>query len=210
MRILLTAGPTHEPIDPVRYIGNRSSGRMGAALAQAAQRAGHGVTLILGPVTVAMPADIPRIDVETADQMLQAVLREFPQHDLLIMAAAVSDYRPKSVAAEKLGRHGGLVLELEATPDIVAAAGKLKRPDQRTVGFSLEAAGDLDRARRKLTQKNLDLIVYNPASTIGSEMIQATLLWPGGRSENVTSRPKAELADILIQRCIQLLAGGRR
>lgn len=204
MRILITAGPTREPIDPVRYIGNRSSGRMGAALARAAQRAGHGVSLILGPSTAAMPADIPHIEVETADQMFQAVLREFPQHDLLIMAAAVSDYRPKSVAAEKLARHGELALELEATPDIVAATGKIKRPDQRTVGFSLEATGDLDRARRKLAQKNLDLIVHNPTSTIGSEAVEATLLWPDGRQERLPPSSKADFASRLLERSIAL------
>src|SRR5271154_3336034 len=98
MRILITAGPTREPIDPVRYIGNRSSGRMGAALSAAALAAGHTTTLIVGPVTVALPPAARRIDVETAQQMQDTVLREFPSHDLLIMAAAVADYRPKAVS----------------------------------------------------------------------------------------------------------------
>ena len=106
MRVLITAGPTREPIDAVRYIGNRSSGRMGAALADAALRRGHGVTLILGPVSVAIASAARRIDVETAAQMHDAVLREFPDHDLLIMAAAVADYRPITRRADKLPRQG--------------------------------------------------------------------------------------------------------
>src|SRR5262249_55325743 len=104
MRILITAGPTHEPIDPVRYIGNRSSGKMGAALADAAIARKHDVTMILGPVTAAMPANVRRVDVVTAGQMHDAVLREFPQHDLLIMAAAVADFRPKNIRQDKVVR----------------------------------------------------------------------------------------------------------
>src|SRR4051812_25202083 len=98
MKILITAGPTYEPIDPVRFIGNRSSGQMGAALASAATAGGHSVTLLLGPVTAPMPANVQRIDVFSSRDMHAAVLREFPSHDLLIMAAAVSDFRPKSIS----------------------------------------------------------------------------------------------------------------
>ena len=115
MRVLITAGPTREPIDAVRYIGNRSSGQMGAALASAAMNAGHEVTLVLGPVTAPMPGGTRRIDVETAAQMLASVLAEFPQHDLLIMAAAVADYRPKIMHGGKLAREGGLKIVCEAT-----------------------------------------------------------------------------------------------
>src|SRR5579859_5224147 len=125
MRILLTAGPTREPIDPVRYIGNRSSGRMGAAIAAAATRAAHQVTLILGPTTVPAPAGARRLDVETAQQMHEAVVTEFPSHDLLIMAAAVADYRPTNVHPRKLARGETLVIECEATQDIVAHAGRM-------------------------------------------------------------------------------------
>src|SRR5665213_2640067 len=133
MKILITAGPTREPIDPVRYIGNRSSGRMGAALAEAGLAAGHAVTLIVGPVSVAMPAEAVRINVETAAQMHEAAMREFPSHALLIMAAAVADYRPKSISRGKISRHGALTIECEPTQDIIAAAGRIKRPDQRTM-----------------------------------------------------------------------------
>jgi phosphopantothenoylcysteine decarboxylase / phosphopantothenate---cysteine ligase len=200
MRILVTAGPTREPIDPVRYIGNRSSGKMGAALIRSAVAAGHHVTAILGPVTVAVSEGSRRIDVETAAQMLDAVLREFPNHDALIMAAAVADYRPVAASAAKLAREGGRTLELEPTADVIAAAGRIKRPDQRTVGFSLETTHDPRRVLDKLRQKNLDLIVYNPVETISSDAIGATLFYAGGREEKLASRPKGEFADILIQR----------
>src|SRR3954464_10170631 len=106
MRVLITAGPTYEPIDPVRFIGNRSSGQMGAALARAARDAGHEVTLILGPVTAPMPDDVRRIDVFSSGDMHDAVLREYPAHDLLIMAAAVADFRPKNVQMKKVERGG--------------------------------------------------------------------------------------------------------
>jgi len=204
MRILITAGPTREPIDPVRYIGNRSSGKMGAALAQAAVKAGHQVVVILGPVEVSYPAGVRRVDVETAGQMFDAVMREFPGHDLLVMAAAVADYRPISVSAVKLSREGALTLELEATEDIVAMAGGIKRADQRTVGFSLETTPDMQRVLSKLRQKKLDLIVYNPAKTIASDLIEPTLIYADGREGKLPSRPKGEFADILIQRAAEL------
>jgi phosphopantothenoylcysteine decarboxylase/phosphopantothenate--cysteine ligase len=209
MRILITAGPTREPIDAVRYIGNRSSGKMGAALVESAQRAGHSITLILGPVSTPFPDNITRINVETSQEMLDAVLCEFLRHDLLIMAAAVADYRPVERSPTKLVRGGRLTLELEATADIIAMAGKQKRSDQRTVGFSLEqdeSDSNLDRARRKLLEKKLDLIVFNPLETINAPTIESAFLYPDGRSEKVSSRPKAELADILIQRSVDLFA----
>src|SRR5918993_3471348 len=108
MKILITAGPTYEPIDPVRFIGNRSSGRMGASLANAATSRGHEVTLLLGPVTASMPTNVRRIDVMSSREMHAAVLRGFPNHDLLIMAAAVADFRPKSSAMKKIERGGTL------------------------------------------------------------------------------------------------------
>jgi len=204
MRILLTAGPTREPIDPVRYLGNRSSGQMGQGLAAAALRAGHALTTILGPVSISMPKNLRRIDVETAQQMHDAVLTEFPKHDLLIMAAAVADYRPKIAQTEKIPSGDNLTLELEPTPDILAAAGANKRPDQRTVGFSLVSQHDLAKSQQKIRQKNLDLIVSNPLETISSPTIVATLLWPDGRTEELPSRSKAALADILLQRAVDL------
>src|ERR1700722_10651180 len=120
MRVLITAGPTHEPIDLVRYLGNRSSGQMGKSLIESAQARGHGVTAILGPITIPMPKNIRRIDIQTSGQMHEVVLKEFPDHDLLIMAAAVADYRPRHILPGKIGRGGNLTIELESTEDILA------------------------------------------------------------------------------------------
>jgi phosphopantothenoylcysteine decarboxylase / phosphopantothenate---cysteine ligase len=208
MRILITAGPTYEPIDPVRFIGNRSSGQMGAALASAAMDAGHQVTLILGPVTAAMPPGVhTRIDIFSSRELLKAVLGQFPSHDLLIMAAAVADFRPRNVRTEKVERGGTMTIELEATEDILAAAGATKRPDQRTVGFSLVERGNLARSREKLVRKKLDLIVYNPLDTMSSRTIESVLLWPDGRSEALPTQPKADFARTLIDRATRLFAG---
>ena len=206
MRILITAGPTYEAIDPVRFIGNRSSGNMGAALASAATARGHQVTLILGPVTAAMPGNVRRIDVISSRQMYDAVLREFPNHDLLILAAAVADFRPKGVQAKKVERGGTLTIELESTEDIAAAAGKIKRADQRSVGFSLVERGDLPRTRDKLARKNFDLIVYNPLDTMSSKTIESILLWPDGRMEELAQRGKREFANALVERAEALFA----
>ena len=206
MRVLITAGPTYEPIDPVRFIGNRSSGQMGAALASAAVEAGHEVTLVLGPVTAAIPthARIRRIDIFSSRDLLAAVLREFPDHDLLIMAAAVADFRPKQVRAEKVERGGTMTIELEATDDIAAAAGAIKQRYQRTVGFSLVERGDLARSREKMARKRLDLIVYNPLDTMSSSTIESVILYPDGRSEELPTRRKREFADLLMQRAQEL------
>ena len=204
MRILITAGPTREPIDPVRYIANRSSGGLGQGLASAAVKAGHFVTLILGPVSIGMPKSAKRIDVETAREMHDAVMAEFPHYDLLIMAAAVADYRPKTVHQTKLERGEIQTIELERTEDIVAAASASKRPDQRTVGFSLVDPSDLSRSIEKLKKKNLDLIVSNPLETMNSPTIDAILLWPDGRKEELPCRSKPLFADKLLERAVAL------
>jgi phosphopantothenoylcysteine decarboxylase/phosphopantothenate--cysteine ligase len=208
MRVLITAGPTYEPIDPVRFIGNRSSGQMGAALASAAVAAGHEVTLVLGPVTAAMPTHekIRRLDIFSSRDLLDAVLREFPTHDLLIMAAAVADFRPMSVRSEKVERGGTMTIELEATEDIAAAAGAIKKPNQRTVGFSLVERGNLARSREKMVRKKLDLIVYNPLDTMSSRTIESVLLWPDGRSEELPTRDKPAFANVLLDRAAGLFA----
>jgi len=204
LRILITAGPTHEPIDPVRYLGNRSSGRMGAAIARAALAAGHQTTIIAGPVTVAIPSGAHRIDSETAAQMEAAVLNQFPHHDLLIMAAAVADFRPKAVSSGKIGREGSLTIECEPTRDIVAAAAASKRPNQRVVGFSLESTGGPDRAKQKLHRKRLDMIVYNPIETMNSAAVGAELIYRDGRSEKLGVMSKEEFAGVLVERVARL------
>ena len=204
LRVLITAGPTHEPIDPVRYIGNRSSGRMGAALASAALDAGDSVTLIIGPVSVALPPGARRIDVQTAAEMHAAVMTEFPAHDLLVMAAAVADYRPRQIRPEKLARSGTLTIECEPTEDIVAAAAASRRTDQRIIGFSLESEGNLVRARDKLARKNLDLIVYNPLPSMGNDSVDATLIWPNGQNQPLGRRAKGDFASLLLEQAHRL------
>ena len=206
MRVLITAGPTYEPIDPVRFIGNRSSGNMGAALATAAVDAGHDVMLVLGPVTAPMPAEVRRIDVMSSREMHDTVMREFPNHDLLIMAAAVADFRPKQTTQTKIERGGTLTIELEATEDIAAAAGRFKKPHQRSIGFSLVPRGEIARSRQKLVRKNLDLIVYNPLDTMSSKAIESILLYPDGRTEELPLLPKREFAAILMARADRLFA----
>jgi phosphopantothenoylcysteine decarboxylase/phosphopantothenate--cysteine ligase len=182
-RMLITAGPTHEPIDAVRYLANRSSGRMGVALAAAARKAGWEVTLLLGPVHVAPPANVQVVRFSsTAD--LEALLdARFPQCDVLVMAAAVADYRPRGVSQGKLARgEQKLVLELEPTPDLVAKCAARRRPDQRVVGFALEEASILDeRAAEKLRRKKLDALVANPLATLGASDVTATVYLPDGR-----------------------------
>jgi phosphopantothenoylcysteine decarboxylase / phosphopantothenate---cysteine ligase len=197
MNILLTAGPTREPIDPVRYIGNRSSGRMGQAIASAALAARHQVTAIVGPAQINFEAT-RRIDIETAQQMHDAVMSELPRHDALIMAAAVGDFRPVQTAQSKLPRDAPLLLELEPTPDIVALAKRACRPDQRVIGFGLDLKGQLDRARQKMLAKALDMMVFNDLATMDSVSITATLLWPDGRTEPLGSMSKIAFADRLI------------
>jgi phosphopantothenoylcysteine decarboxylase/phosphopantothenate--cysteine ligase len=204
MKILLTAGPTHEPIDAVRFIGNRSSGQMGAAIAQAAIDAGHDLTFVVGPVTAVMPKVPRRIDIESAHELQKAVLTEFPNHDLLIMAAAVADFTPKTFHGSKVPRGGAWTLELVPTEDIAAAAGAIKRDDQRTVGFSLEHVGNIHRSREKLVRKKLDLIVYNPTATLNSSDVDPVLLYPDGREEAPGAMSKVDFARLLILRSVRL------
>lgn len=183
-RLLITAGPTHEPIDAVRYIGNRSSGRLGVALAAAAVRRGWPTTLLLGPHTVD-PSDsraAVRRFRSTAD--LEALLIEqLPHHDILVMAAAVADYRPKVCDENaKIRRSGGqMVLELESTPDLLAGCSERREPEQMLVGFALEPRDQLmESAGRKLERKGIDLIVANPLETMDAGGIEATLVGRAG------------------------------
>ncbi len=184
--MLITAGPTHEPIDAVRYIANRSSGRMGLALAAAARDAGWRVTLALGPVALAEPAGVAAHRFQTTAELAALLDEHFPRCDVLVMAAAVADYRPRAASAGKLPRGTGpLTLELEPTPDLVAACAARKRPGQRIVGFALESAQELERrAADKLRRKGLDAIVANPLATMGAADVRATVFTAaGGRVE---------------------------
>ena len=164
--VLITAGPTREKIDPVRYITNRSSGRMGYALAEAALRRGAHVLLISGPTNIVPPGAAVFTRVETAEQMREAVLKQLPQATIVIKTAAVSDYRPKSVASQKIKRSGPTSLELEPTADILAELAS-RKTNQLVVGFAAETQDALENARKKLSRKSLDAIVVNDVSREG-------------------------------------------
>jgi phosphopantothenoylcysteine decarboxylase/phosphopantothenate--cysteine ligase len=164
--ILITAGPTREKIDPVRYLTNRSSGRMGYAIAEAAIRRGARVLLVTGPTSITPPGQAETTHVETAEQMREAVLRLLPESSIVIKTAAVADYKPKAQAEQKIKRKGPLTLELEPTSDILAELSRKKR-SQLIVGFAAETENVLENARKKLATKALDAIVVNDVSREG-------------------------------------------
>jgi phosphopantothenoylcysteine decarboxylase/phosphopantothenate--cysteine ligase len=200
-RILVTAGPTHEPIDAVRYIANRSSGAMGLALASAAAQAGHRVTLLLGPVDT--PAPMQGIGTErfvTSHDLTDRLVERFAENDLLIMAAAVADYRPAETAEGKLPRGDrNLVIELEPVPDLVAGCAARKRPDQRICAFALEPPEQLLLgAEAKLWRKGVDAMVANPLQTMGADTVDATVIAPGREPVRPGSMSKVEFARWLI------------
>jgi phosphopantothenoylcysteine decarboxylase/phosphopantothenate--cysteine ligase len=164
--ILITAGPTREKIDPVRYLTNRSSGKMGYALAEAAFRRGARVLLVSGPTALTPAGSAEVTSVESADEMRQAVLKLLPQATIVIKTAAVSDYRPKSAASQKIKRSGPMTLELEPTVDILGEIKRYKQ-SQLIIGFAAETQNALENARKKLTSKSLDAIVVNDVSREG-------------------------------------------
>lgn len=164
--VLMTAGPTQEKIDPVRYLTNRSSGRMGYAIAEAALRRGARVLLVSGPTSITPPGAAELTRVETAEEMRTAVLKLLPESTVVIKAAAVADFRPKAAAAQKIKRKGPMTLDLEPTPDILAELARHKKP-QIIVGFAAETENALENARKKLASKSLDAIVVNDVSREG-------------------------------------------
>jgi phosphopantothenoylcysteine decarboxylase/phosphopantothenate--cysteine ligase len=168
-KVLVTAGPTYEAIDPVRFIGNHSSGKMGFALADELTRLGADVTLITGPTAQKATQTFKRIDVVSAQDMFEACNHIFDQTDIVIMSAAVADYRPKTVSTQKIKKQdGNLNLELEKTTDILASLGKNKKPGQILVGFALETNDEENYAKGKLEKKNLDLIILNSLNDQGA------------------------------------------
>ncbi len=161
-KVLITSGPTYEPIDPVRFIGNRSSGKMGHSLALAALYRGAKVTVITGPTNLVFPENIKLIKVNTAEEMYNAVLKEFPRNEIFISAAAVADYKPLKILESKIKKgQNRLVLELTATKDILKEISKIKKKKQIVVGFSVETENEIENSLKKLESKNLDLIVVN-------------------------------------------------
>jgi len=212
LRVLVSAGGTREPIDPVRFIGNRSSGRMGLALAERAARRGAEVTLVAANVSLPTPAGVRRVDVETAAELADALGREFDSADVLVMAAAPADFRPKRAAGEKIHREGsgGLELDLEATDDILATLGALKRDGQTVVGFAAETENGLDRARAKLRRKRADAIVLNDVSRpeIGFESPENEIVIVEASGEHhIPLASKEEIADAILDRIAALRAG---
>jgi phosphopantothenoylcysteine decarboxylase / phosphopantothenate---cysteine ligase len=213
LRVLVTAGGTREPIDSVRFIGNRSSGRMGLALAEEAARRGADVTLVAANVSIPSPAGIEEVAVETTAELAAAVRERFPASDVLIMAAAPSDFRPATAAEGKLPREregagsgdpagGGFALELEPTEDIVAAVAAGRRADQTVIGFAAEhGEGAVERGRAKLTRKSLEAVVVNDIarSDIGFDSAdnEVTIVSADGERE-VGRRPKEEVAAAIL------------
>jgi phosphopantothenoylcysteine decarboxylase/phosphopantothenate--cysteine ligase len=209
LRVLVTAGGTREPIDPVRFLGNRSSGRMGIALAAAAARRGADVTLIAANVALPEPAGVRRIDVETAAELAEAARTEFPSTHLLLMAAAPADFKASEPAPDKLKREGTLDLHLEPTEDILASLAAARTESQTIVGFAAEHGNDIARAKEKLTRKGADLIVLNDVSNpeIGFESQENAVTLVDAEGE--TSVPQASkdlIADAILQRVDQLRA----
>jgi phosphopantothenoylcysteine decarboxylase/phosphopantothenate--cysteine ligase len=201
LAVLVTAGPTREPIDPVRFVSNRSSGKMGFAVAQAAAEAGARVTLIAGPVSQPTPPGVQRIDVESAAEMHAATLERAPAANIYIGAAAVSDYRPEKVADQKIKKRSAtLALEMVRCPDVLAAVAAL--PDGPfTVGFAAETEQLEAHALEKLRNKHLDMIVANLVGAglgFDRDDNSAVVLWPGGRAE-IARTSKCELARRVIE-----------
>ncbi|WP_235934818.1 phosphopantothenoylcysteine decarboxylase [Candidatus Laterigemmans baculatus] len=199
-RILITSGPTRQYLDPVRYLTNASSGRMGAALAAAALRLGHQVVIVSGPVAVDYPAGAEVVDVETTEQMLAVAGELFAGCQGAIGAAAPCDYRPRQVNVQKIAKTGGpLVVEFIETPDVVATLGQQKRADQWVVGFALETEDHHFRAIVKLERKHCDLMVSNGAEAINAAETQVALLAPDGEVLAELAGSKEAVADGLLR-----------
>lgn len=212
-RVVVTAGPTEEPIDPVRHIGNRSTGRMGFALAGRALRRGADVVLIVGPTALAPPDGVRIVPVRTTQEMRDAVMAELPELDLLVMAAAPADYRPAEVARHKVKKGlERLVLGLVRTSDILRDVRDAKRDGQGMVGFALETENELENARKKLEDKGLDLIVVNNPNVEGAGFAVhtnvAVILGRSGREESPGMLSKEKLSDVVLTRAIEELGWG--
>lgn len=210
LSVLVTAGPTFEPIDPVRYIGNRSSGKMGFSFARAAAQRGASVTLVSGPVHLETPRHVRRVDVETAQQMYEAVMKEAPSADVVIMAAAVADFSPARTAPAKIkkGADAPAPLTLTPTTDILRSLGKKKSAGKIVVGFALETDNELENARKKLQEKNSDMIVLNSLKDEGAGFATdtnvVTILTRDGSAERLPRLPKLDVAHTVLDRILAL------
>lgn len=204
MKILINAGPTREKIDPVRFISNHSSGKMGYAIAEAAVKMGHSVTLVSGPVNLGRPEGLEKfVSIESAAEMAEVMKKEFLQTELAILCAAVADYRPAHPQMQKMKKNeGNLFLELERTEDIALSLGKMKKEGQKIAGFAAET-NDLEaNAVNKMEKKNFDFIAANqvgvPGRGFASENNAITLYYRDGRKKELTLKSKKELAKELL------------
>ena len=200
-RVDVTAGPTREHVDPVRYLSNESSGRMGFAIAAAAARAGCKVTLVAGPVSLATPDGVTRVDVVSARDMLEAVRLAFDEADALFMSAAVSDWRPRRKLAGKWRKKDdgsrSASLELVRNPDILASVARQKG-DRLVVGFALETGDGIRRAKAKMRRKGTDYVVLNDASALSGDRASVTVLGVDGSVLELRDRTKDEIAEALV------------
>jgi phosphopantothenoylcysteine decarboxylase/phosphopantothenate--cysteine ligase len=210
--VLVTAGGTREPVDAVRYLGNRSSGKMGFAVAEEAARRGAEVVLVAAPSSLPTPSGVRRVDVESAHEMRDAVRAELPRASIVVKAAAVADFRPVEPLEHKLKKEdlpdgAGLTLELERTPDILAEICR-EKGSRLVVGFAAESHDVIEAARRKLARKGCDLLVANDVSQPGSgfdaDRNTVAFVWPGGEVEELPSLPKREVAAQLLDRIEKL------
>lgn len=208
-KILITAGPTYEKIDPVRFIGNYSSGKMGFALAAECAHRGAEVTLVAGPVGLPTPEGVKRIDVESCQEMFEASVDAFPQMDAAILCAAVADFRPEQTATQKIKREkDDLVIRLQPTHDIAAHLGQMKTGSQRLVGFALETNDEEVNAQKKLKKKNFDFIVLNSTrnkgTTFRSDDNQISIISESGQKD-YEKKPKTEVARDIIDELSAIL-----
>nr|WP_294714130.1 bifunctional phosphopantothenoylcysteine decarboxylase/phosphopantothenate--cysteine ligase CoaBC [Prevotella sp.] len=207
--VMITAGPTYEKIDPVRFIGNYSSGKMGFALAEECLRRGANVTLIAGPVALSCSQAINRINIESCEEMYQAATQAFAENDAAILCAAVADFKPSNVADRKIKREkDDLELRLVPTHDIAAALGKMKQKHQRIVAFALETNDEEANAQKKRQKKNADFIVLNstrnPGTTFRTDDNQITIISEKGKKE-YEKKPKSEVAQDIIDELAKIL-----
>lgn len=208
-KILITAGPTYEKIDPVRFIGNYSSGKMGFALAEECAKRGAEVTLIAGPVALSCSSGIHRVNVESCQEMYNASIEAFPWQDAAILCAAVADFKPAMTADRKIKRgEDGLRLQLEPTQDIAASLGKMKREEQRLVAFALETDHEESNAESKLKKKNADFVVLNSTrnkgTTFRTDDNQIIIVSPQGKKE-YGKKPKTEVARDIVNELVSIL-----
>ena len=209
LKVIITAGATRERLDPVRFITNDSSGKMGFALAEAARDRGAEVTAVCGSVSVPVPEGIRTIRIESARELYDVMIREAPQHDIVIQAAAVCDYRPAETQSTKIKKAEGqpMILTLTENPDIARAVGELKQKGQTLVGFAAETDHVQKNAKEKLKKKNLDMIVANDVTAAGAgfnvDTNIATLITKNG-SETQPLQTKRQLADVILDRILDL------